>query len=370
MKRFILTEDEKKDILSMYMSKRIVSEQEVGSTASTPSNTATTQSNSTTTMNELMGMKLGPLTKNKQEVTNAKELFGIDKGTVELIHDRRYPGYFYIKFINIPTTLRTKPDQFVAYTKYFKTENTTAIDHIKDVVEKLKNGNITDSELNQNSKYLKTFFDFYKNNNLNGYSESFIFDVDFQNWGIDLTIRFNGDNFKSIWFTSSKDGGSIEYWDGYKWSKNVKFTLDGNTITFTERKAKTPATETSKLEDISENDLYLKKGSKGVGVMELKRSLIISDKIGDIQITSDMSGCQSDTNKCDNVFDDATDSAVREFQKSSELKVDGIVGPNTAWVLKSYLPKDNPVTDYSPSSTTNQTTTQQTDQQNNSPSVY
>ena len=73
MKRFILTEDEKKDILSMYMSKRIVSEQEVWSTASTTSNTATTQSNSTTTMNELMGMKLGPLTKNKQEVTNAKE---------------------------------------------------------------------------------------------------------------------------------------------------------------------------------------------------------------------------------------------------------------------------------------------------------
>jgi len=125
------------------------------------------------------------------------------------------------------------------------------------------------------------------------------------------------------------------------------------------------------LEDISENDLYLELGSKGVGVMELKRALIISDKIGDTQITPDMSGCQTDTNKCDDVFDEKTVTAVKDFQRQYELKVDGIVGPNTAWVLKTYwLPKDNPVTDYSPSSTTNQTTTQQIDQQNNSPSVY
>jgi hypothetical protein len=318
-----------------------------------------------------MGMKLGPLTKNKQEVTNAKELFGIDKGTARLIHDRKYPGYFYIHFIDIPTTFNTKPEGFSVYTKYFKIENTTAIDHIKEVVTKVKNGNITDSELNPNSKYVKTFFDFYKNGTLVGYSESFITTIDFEPWGIDLTIRFNGDNYKSIWFESGKTYDSLEYWDGYKWSKNVKFTLDGNNIVFTERKAKTLATETSKLEDIAENDLYLKLGSKGVGVMELKRALIVSDKIGDTQITPDMSGCQTDTNKCDDVFDQKTVTAVKDFQRDDELKVDGIVGPNTAWVLKTYwLPKDNPVTDYSPSSTTNQTTTQQIDQQNNSPSVY
>lgn len=364
MKRFTISEDEKKDILSMYMSRSILNEEEVGSTAST-------QSNSATTMNELMGMKLGPLTKNKQEITNAKELFGIASGTAKLIHDRKYPGYFYIHFIGIPTTFKTEPGNYSVFTKYFKTENTTAIDHIKDVVEKVKNGNITDSELNPNSKYLKQFFDFYKNGTLVGYGESLISSIDFQPWGVDLEIKFKGDNYKSIWFESTKNGSSLEYWDGYKWSKNVRFTLDGNNITFTERKAKTPATETSKLGDISENDLYIKRGSKGIGVMELKRALIISDKIGDTQITPDMSGCQTDTNKCDDVFDEKTDLAVKEFQKFYELKVDGIVGPNTAWVLNTYwLPKDNPVTDYSPSSTTSSSTTQQTDQQNNSPSVY
>jgi N-acetylmuramoyl-L-alanine amidase len=64
------------------------------------------------------------------------------------------------------------------------------------------------------------------------------------------------------------------------------------------------------------NSRPLRKGDAGSDVVELKRRLTAA-------------GSMSDAQAGDDVFDDACDSAVRQFQQARGLTVDGVVGPGT-----------------------------------------
>ena len=86
-----------------------------------------------------------------------------------------------------------------------------------------------------------------------------------------------------------------------------------------------------------------KKGSKGKDVKLIQSQLKLYYAVRGLELPQKVSLLPQDDNQPGyGVFGTATDTAVRTFQTTAEIKIDGLVGPNTWKVLFSPPPEEEP----------------------------
>jgi hypothetical protein len=86
---------------------------------------------------------------------------------------------------------------------------------------------------------------------------------------------------------------------------------------------------------VTEDNKIIGLNAKGPLVKQLQQSLIFQGYSGNTgnPITTDVVGCDDDTEKCDGVYGKSTKEMVKQFQKDNGLAVDGIFGKQTLAAL-------------------------------------
>jgi hypothetical protein len=86
---------------------------------------------------------------------------------------------------------------------------------------------------------------------------------------------------------------------------------------------------------VTEDNKIIGLNAKGPLVKDLQHWLIYQGYSGNTgnPITTDVVGCDDDTEKCDGVYGKSTKEMVKQFQKDNGLEVDGIFGKQTYYAL-------------------------------------
>jgi hypothetical protein len=90
---------------------------------------------------------------------------------------------------------------------------------------------------------------------------------------------------------------------------------------------------------VTEDNKIIGLNAKGPLVKQLQHSLIYQGYSGNTgnPITTDVVGCNEDSEKCDGVYGKSTKEMVKQLQKDYGLDVDGILGNQTYYALKAYM---------------------------------
>jgi len=84
---------------------------------------------------------------------------------------------------------------------------------------------------------------------------------------------------------------------------------------------------------ITEDKKVMGIGASGPLVKRVQKRLIEDGYADGLNITADMEGCKSDSEKCDGIYGKETQKAVKKAQEALELDIDGVVGYETYWAL-------------------------------------
>jgi len=145
----------------------------------------------------------------------------------------------------------------------------------------------------------------------------------------DARMRFFDDGI--LWIIDKGRSESIVYstweWDGTK--PVIKFKdISKNASGYVQ------PTDTN-WSAVTEDNKIIGLNAKGPLVKDLQHWLIYQGYSGNTgnPITTDVVGCDDDTEKCDGVYGKSTKEMVKQFQKDNGLAVDGIFGKQTYYAL-------------------------------------
>jgi hypothetical protein len=298
-----------------------------------------------------LGLDLEKLDESNYNIKNGNQLFGGNGSNYNL--------YFYdnegiIQIYKIDSKLPRNNFKLNEYGVFeiIHVNNTTKLDTIKTIVQNVINGKLDKNLLyiGEDGNFPK-FYEFYENNNLDGYDASL--------YGLYIYLE-GGNQIKSIdpklYFKSNNPDNKVKYFDidestlfvSYGVGKFQKeYVLDGNKISFEKDRKSTKTIgkytkpfhdyySKTTLSDLSGSDKYVKYGMKGDIVKEIQSALLRSGQLTTaFQLAKDNEACKQDHNQCHGTFGEKTLAAVKEFQAANDLVIDGFVGPDTAEALRA-----------------------------------
>jgi hypothetical protein len=279
------------------------------------------------------------------KVLNSKELLGLDN--VELFKNSTSS---YLLFPNMPTKYK-----FIKYnTDYFYPSfalGDVSFDYLVNFVNWVKGGNIPLSEVDEDSK---EGYEIYLNNPLKGYDvyiSQIRYDIEY---GCTITVtcmaKDQNQSVKKIIFggDTGRRGYAKVYMHGENHNVSKPYRIENGEIFFDgddkTTKGLKRATGNEQLLSIALNDdwegismgkeKYVNIGTRGSVVKEIQHKLLNSGLSNNFNLTNNINGCKKSVQYCDGIFGKGTKKAVEEFQKTYDLVVDGLVGPDTARALK------------------------------------
>ncbi len=320
MKKFILSESEKKYILNLYRTKNLIKEESDAVETNTP-----------------YGLKVDFVT---GKATNFKEVFGFD-----LEYERMSIGRAID--INFAKT------NFITNLFIYDTD-VLPKEKAKEFILKASNGTLNSSDItnktlpkfdelflaikeNKLTNFIKKYVILYVANdgtnmgfllipNNDAKSKISYIDVSSNNTSIKVEL-VTGKTFESTNYTINTDSSGNKVLFFNELESNLQ---GGPAYTKTMKKANMDDT----LSDTYNNLTYVKMGDKGKIVQSIQLYLLNLgyDKYN---ITKDKAACKAYMYDCDGVFGNGTRKAVIKYQKDNGLKPDGVVGPSTGKSLEN-----------------------------------
>jgi len=339
MKKFILSESEKKYILNLYRTKNLIKEEETNNES----------------INGPYGLQYDEPT---QTVTNFNEVFGFDLSYMNMVVGDDMLGISFNPTTNV-----------IKHLSIFNT-NTLPKEKVKELILKVSNNSIRPSDITIKTlpKFDEIFLaliekklsNFEVRSSYVVYSKEGVFfysDLYPTNYSKSKIMQINFESSKTVIPVKLKTGQVLEFNEDFD-SKDYVLSADtsGNKILifnelgsdlldkkgpwippYTTRTAD-KANLNDLLSDTYMNITYVKMGDKGKIVQNIQHYLL-NLGYGKFNITKDKVGCKTDMNKCDGIFGKNTKMAIKKYQKDKDIDIDGIVGPTTGKSLEDSFAK-------------------------------
>jgi hypothetical protein len=346
MRKFIITEQEKKDILNLYIKKNILKEDD--------------PMDDDPMDDENIDLKDGPFGLKYNEdgdATNANEIFSADfksfsvysgetQGSFQIIFDlkKNFPFGYYSRFDNISESnsgeAKNNITKIVNGTLASSDVTLTKLPKFDELFNAYKEKKIT----NYKSITSKNYYNYRGDNKLNCmlYLKPINEDdskvryilIDSESEYVQVVME-NSKNFNSTNYSLTADTEGKTILEFGELADNLE---GGPFFTKTSDRADAGDSLTDLVTSSDDADgKYIKMGDKGIEAIKETQKILINLGYGDTyNITNDKEGCKDDVSKCDGNFGRSTRDAVIKFQADNDLKQDGIVGASTAQSLLNY----------------------------------